>query len=420
MDITDLSQGFISAIRIGGPVAAAAGALALATGQATASGRARILLAITGLSGTSRARPWQRALVTAIVPALAVSVLTVALALEQEVREGPNRVIDQLAAPAEKAGGVAWIFQQGTSHFMDDSRLPDASQLADQPPAGVTPIWSELAIVQTGSQADSGLLFAPKDITGQPPFSPIVRSGSQCTMRSGRCALTATQAVTDAGFAPIGATIRVRGRSLTVVAHTSEPVSLLNRTVVFVSPAVFIEPDGTMSQPYGFIVAGQHALDRAHSLARELPNSEVLSEEQLRSENSRFWAGNGTPLLLLVIALSSLFAATSMYAARRASQEQARVAIGTLRAIGLTPGRASMVDLTRAIVIATAAALIAWPVAIALVTAANAAILGFHASVSFPLVVAALGVVVASDAVGTLVLWNRLRAASVVEAINGT
>lgn len=421
MDITSLSKALIAAIRDAGPIATVAAIAAILASLLTAPGRARVRLSLTGLAGVTRGSGWRRAASAVLVPGLAVSVLSVSLALEQEIRTGPNRVIDQLAAPARTAGGIAWVFERGTSHFMDDSRIPGAGAVITDPEPGRWPFWSQLAIVRYGSDDQAGLLFAtPATADTASPLAPVVDTASaRCTLRNGRCALEPGQAVTDADLAPIGAHLVIRGRTLTVVAHSRRPVSLLNRAVVFVPLDLFTQPGGIQTEPYGLVVAGPDAMGRAKRLAASMPDTEVLTQQQLLNANSRFWAGNGTPLVLLIIALSALFAGTAMYASRRAIQEQARVSIGTLRALGLTPGRAALVDLCRAFLVALAAGVIAAPIAIGLTAAANAAILGFHASVTPLMVLAAIGVVVVSDVLGTVVLWRYLRRASIVEAISG-
>lgn len=237
---------------------------------------------------------------------------------------------------------------------------------------------------------------------------------------AGRCALREGQVVADGDLYPVGTRLTVREHKLLVVANTTEPYSLINRAVLFTSNEAFRKADGELEAPYALLVGGPDAQQRAERLvaaAGVRTQTEVVSPARLRSENSRFWAGNGTPLLLVVIALSSSFCGVALYAARRALQEREQVILGTLQALGLRPDQVSLVDLLRALLATGVAAVAAWPVAAVIVSFTNAGMLGFHAPVTVSMPVAAAGLIVLANVVGTGVLWLRISRRSVTESL---
>lgn len=420
MDLTTIARDGVSVVRLVGPVLAAAGGVLLAAQLLTDAGRARLRLARRGLSGGRRS--WgRRLLVGTLVPTLGVSALCVSLALEQEVREGPNRMLDQLQT---ESGPAAWILQTGSGHLMDESHLPAAAVTTGER-AGAVPVWEQLALVgRPGSIPDTGLVLASanRGLTPSPISPPVDPASAACPVVAQTCLLRPGQAIVDSQSAPVGTTLVVRGQALTVVAHTTKPYSLLNRTVLFTNPALF--HNGTsMSAPYALLVGGPDPLAHAHAIAAASgvgAEVEVLSAAQVKQANSRFWAGNGTPLLLLIIALSAAFCGVALYAGRRATQQRERVALGTLLALGLRPGQACGVDLLRALSATVIATTLAWPTAVGMVALTNAGMIGFHATVSVAMAAAAVGLLVAADTLGTVALWLRLRGASITASLQAT
>ncbi len=427
-DITAAARAVLHAVRIAGPGVAGLGLVLVMAAVTTRPGRARLKLALVGLSGEARRRSSTLFLTALVVPSIAVTVLAVSLALEAEVREGPNRMVDRLVAGVGEPADLTWVMQSGTEHFMNDSRIRDSAEAAFSASSspGVLAYWSQLAEIgfaDGGRQAS--LVLAPAQGEGVSLLAPEVDpTSAQCELENGRCHLEPHAVVADADVGGIGEVVTIRGRDLRIVAHPLDPMSLLNRAVVFTSPDLFRAPsDATPdADAYGFIVAGPDSRSRAEEFlaSTALNDVQLISTADVEEANSEFWAGNGTTLVLLVIAMTTLFSGASLYNARRASQEQARVSIATLRAIGLTPARSVSVDLTRTLLLTVGAAVIAAPCAAAVIALTNAGILGFHAMVTPTMVVAGAGILVLADLVGSGVLWLRLSRASIVEAINGS
>lgn len=432
-DITAAARAVLHAVRVAGPSVAVLGLVLVVAAMATRPGRARLKLALVGLSGEARRRSSTLFLTALVVPSIAVTVLAVSLALEAEVREGPNRMVDRLVAGVGEPADLTWVMQSGTEHFMNDSRIRDSAEAAFSASSstGVLAYWSQLAEIEFadgGRQASLVLAPAQGESAqgeGVSPLAPEVDpTTSRCDLENGRCHLEPDDVVADADVGSIGEVVTIRGRELRIVAHPRDPMSLLNRAVVFTSPDLFRTPSATTpdSDAYGFIVAGPDSRMRAEEFLETtaLDDVQLITTEEVEEANSEFWAGNGTTLVLLVIAMTTLFCGASLYNARRASQEQARVSIATLRAIGLTPARSVSVDLTRTLLITIGATAIAAPCAIGVIALTNAGILGFHAMVTPTMVVAGAGILVAADLIGSGVLWLRLSRASIVEAINGS
>lgn len=418
LDITSLSLALIGAVRTLGPTVAALGFGFLVLQSASVRGRARLMLGFRGLSGR-RVSPARRAVAGTLVPLLGIVALTVSLSLEQEVRLGPNRMIEQLQGDTDGAS-ASWILQRGSGHFMNDSRLSQALAGAVGTDPRVLPLYEQLAFVEPERQpADTALVLglAPSAAA----LSPLVdTSTARCRVQEGRCALDRSQVVVDPTQYRIGTRMVIRGHEVTVAAHTRKPYGLINRVVVFADPSV-LAVNGQPAPLYALVVIGPDSRARAQTLLAEAGaegEAEVLSSDQVTTENARFWAGNGTPLVLLMITLSGIFCGVALYAARRALQERERVISATLRALGLRPGQAAQVDLLRALIATALAGLAAWPIAAAIIAFTNQGMIGFHASVTPTMVAAAVGLIVGSSVLGTVVLWARMRTASIVTALS--
>lgn len=422
VDLTAIAEVVVGAVRTLGPYVLAAALALLASQLLSTSGRARLTLAVRGLSGQRRPIPL-RLVAGTLIPTLGVAALAVSLSLEKEVREGPNRMLAQLQ------GGVpddelAWVLQRGTGHFMDDSRLPPAVTRAvtETLPERSALLYGQLAQIRASSQAqpDTALIVAsPADaaVTLAPLVDPET---AECQLREGRCLLQPGQIVTDADRYPIGGSIGVRGQQLTFVAHALKPYSLINRVVAFAHSTLFSGLAEGASPAYAALVVGpdaQQVAQDAVAASGAAGSVEVLTPAQLRAENARFWAGNGTPLLMLMILLSGSFCGVALYGARRAMQEREHVVIGTLRALGLRPGQTSTVDLLRTLIATTIAVIFAWPLAAALIWITGQGMIGFHAQMPALTVIASAGLIVLANALGTLVLWLRLRSQSVMTSI---
>jgi hypothetical protein len=423
VNITEVARVLIEGVRVVGPVLVALAVLVVAVELLSRPGQARLRLAHVGLSAPAP-NVLRRLLAGTLVPALGVAALAVSLSLEQEVREGPNRMVERLqseAGPHEPA----WILQRGTSHFMNDSRLPPAVEVAAATDSGGSAhrLWEQLVAIRTDSgQTDTGLLLGTPAGDATSPFRPaVVAETAGCRLVDGACVLKPGQAVADADVYPVGSRLSVRGRDLEVVATTAQPYSLINRAVVFTDSTAFARADGTPDTPFAVVVGGPDALSRAEALVAGTGAAgavEVLTGGQVKSANADFWAGNGTPLLLLVICLSGTFCGVALYGARRALHQRERMSTGTLQALGVRLGQVCRIDLLRAVMVTGVAAVLAVPVAWVLVLVVDTGMLGFHATLTPLFVAAAAGLLVLANVLGTAAMWVRMRTMSVVEAIS--
>ncbi len=419
MSLPTVATDALAIVRAVGPAVALLGVLVVLAHLTSMGGRARLRLARRGLSGGASSRT-RRLVAGTLIPLLGIAALTVSIALEKEVREGPNRMIARLQRGADDQN-LAWIMQAGTGHFMDTSRLPAAlTNAAASDPARFQVLYEQLALIERpGRNPDTGLVLGlPQQST---LLAPAVTRDSTCTQNEGRCLLQPGEAVADADLYPMGTRLWIRDRQVTVTGHTREPYSLINRAVLFTRSDMFRRTDGTMEPAYAVLSVGPDSPSHAQRLVASTPTPgalEVLSPSQLQRENTRFWAGNGTPLILLMIALSATFCGVALYAARRALQQREHVVLGALQSLGLRPGQASSIDLLRATLATLLAAVGAAPVAYVLVHVTNAGMIGFHAPVEPIMVAAAAGLIIFANLIGTAVLWARLRSSSVVEALN--
>jgi hypothetical protein len=420
MDVTSLARGVVRVVRIAGPITIALALALLAASLLVRSGRARVALALAGLVGASRESALRRFASIVLLPTMAVTVLTVSLAMEQEVREGPNRVVNEMARAGQVAGGQAWVLQTGTHHLMNNSRLDRADALVRSSDPLLVPVWAQLADLATADgNGKTALIIAPGGAAPIDLVPEVDRGSARCVVEARGCRLRPGQAITDPDVADVGSMISVRCRPLRIVAHARRPLSLLNRAVVVTEPTVFANAAGALPPPYAITVLGPAAVPRAAKIAASLPDAEVADSGQLRAANSTFWAGSGTPIVVILIAMSAIFSGFAGYASRRAAQEHARVGIGTLRAIGLTPGQVTAVDAARGLVAISVATLLAAPATFAMIHLADATILVFHASFGPGMLAASAGLLTLADLVASALLWRRLRATSIVEAISG-
>jgi hypothetical protein len=284
------------------------------------------------------------------------------------------------------------------------------SQLSDLTPRTGRPITA-LIIARSG--------FGRDGVRGSAPV-PVDSATARCRVVAHACALRAGEAVTDDDVAPVGAALTLRGRRLRIVAHTAKATSLLNRAVVFVTPAAFDRSDGSREPPFAAVGAGARgraALDAIRARAATPGELAVSSTAQIADANRRFWAGNGTPIMLILILLVMIFGGVAFYASRKALHEQARAEIATLLAIGVPPRVLAAAELVRTALSACVAAVVGGPLAIAIVALADSQILGFHATVKPVMVAASAGLMVVAGIGALAGTGLRLRRANLAEAM---
>jgi hypothetical protein len=419
VDVTDLARDSVGALSVIGPIALVASGVALAVLVATPWGRSAWMLGRRGLHG-SRPSPRRQLLMGLAIPLIAVTATSVALAFERELREGPNRVLYRLVE--DRGGDLSWLMQADTRHFMNDSRLP-ATAVADvrRSPAAAL-FWSQLSDVTPRSGRPITALIVARSAPGGEATAPVAAdpATARCHMSAGLCRLGVGEAVSDDDVAPVGSTVTLRGRRLRVVAHTAKAASLLNRAVVFVHPAAFDRAGGARGDPFAAVAAGASGraeLDAVRGRQPAPEGFEVRSTAQIANANRRFWAGNGTPLLLILIVMVMVFGGVAFYASRKALHEQARAEIATLLAVGVPPHVLATAELVRAALSAGVAGLIGAPLAVAIVAVANSQILGFHAAVDLTMVAASAGLMVIAGIGAIAGTGVRLRRANLAEAM---
>ncbi len=380
MDVPAIVQAVVRVlIVLGPPVTGICGLIILRPNAEGAAGRKRIGLARRGLSaGASSVRSVVRAVA---LPIIGATVLTVSFAIEEEVREGPSRSIDALVDGSEPS---SWVLQAGTRHLMNDSRVSASdteAALADLRSEGIAavPVRATLASLGTEDQSFSGFVFAIDPGAG---LNPKPAGENRCVSSVGEpCDIGSERGViVDGGNGiDVGDEVSIRGREFEVVAHAAQPRSLINRLVVYVDPSAFdlIEPSETF---YAILAAASRERVRAALGASGDEPFEVLSTEQIRAANEDFWAGNGTPLLLLLIGMIAAFAAASTYLSQRAEQEQNRYVLGTLWAIGLNRRQMVEVQLIRSLLAVAVATPVGWIASLVLLELTNRSIIGFSAS----------------------------------------
>lgn len=417
IDVTALARHIINVIEFAGPPLFGLTTLYMALLPLRQSGRQALLLAHRGLTG-GRRHWWRRVVAGLAIPLLTVTSISVSLAVEREIRNGPNRMLGEII---DSAGPDAkWLLQTGTDHFMDTSRLPrSAAGWASRLP-GTETIWEQLSAVTARSgSATTSLILARSVAPGMPTPSYAVQPvGAQCRPRDGRCSPQSGQAIVDSDVAPVGARLMLRGRPLTVVAHFKAPASLLNRAVIVVSPSSFMA-DGVMAPPFAVVAGSPRAIRVLDALAHRSRGAlEVRTTHAIESANERFWAGNGTPISMILILLIVAFATVAYFASRRADQEQARASLATLLAVGVKPRVVMQTEIVRAWINSLVAGTVGVPIGIMIVDLADSQILGFHAGVNAVMALSAMSLSILVGCLTALLLYPRLLRLDIPAALN--
>ncbi len=406
-----------------GPVAVVASSLLLLRLGLLAGppGRTRVRLAFRGLRTRQSRLPWL--LTDVLTPLVGVIALASAFAIEQEVRQGPGRAIDQLVVDTDPAR-TWWLLQDGSDHFMNNSTLPTGTAEAVTALAttadGVDwayPFWAVLVQVDLARSPLTALVFGAGDNETVSPLSPRVSSDANCRVVNERCALDDDQIIVDANNGMrIGDLVEIRGSAFTVAGISQSPRGMLNRPVLFVNHAGFERIEGSGIEPFGAVLGGDAG--PVADLVKHVADPEfvdLVATASLRSANERFWTGNGTPLLLLLVLLICAFAGAAMFAARQTEHERNRAIVGTLRAIGLNRWSAIELDLAQSALTVLKVTVPAWLIASALIVGANRAILGFTADLTLNHVIGATGLLVLVAQTSAAVLAFRERRIELIE-----
>ncbi len=408
LDVTTIVRTVMRVATIGGPIlVGCAFFVILRPLVAGKGGRWRFKLAIRGVEPMSSR--WRQLVAGTLVPVVGLVALNVSFAIEEEIREGPERAIEGLVAATH--GEASWVLQAGTQHFMNDSRIPNGSadtliQLAADSGIAAGAFEAVFSQIQIKGRVVTSHIFSA------PEGSPLLPNLQSCIRED--CRIGERGVIADAGEGiPVGSTVSIRGHTFDVVAHSTAPRSLLNRAVFYVTPEGFRRFDAPNETRYGVVIAADRSVTEALVAEAGLSDStDVQTTADLLEANRTFWTGGGTPLVLILISMVGILGGASLYAARREEQEHHRELLGTMWALGLTRPATIEIDLIRAVTKVLLGALAAIPIAWLIVQAMNAAVLGFNAVMRPAHVFASAGVFLLAAGSGVAVMAWRLRQAT--------
>ena len=397
VDLTELSRNVIDVLAWVGPWLTGLTLAGFALMAVNKRSRARLLLAGRGYQHKGGPR-WRLWIAGTLIPLVGLTALATAFAIEAEIRNGPNRMaagLESLVPPTE--GERFWVLEAGTDHFMNESVVGDG--VFDHPgEASLAAFTLDLASIQAdGNDRVTGLVLGPG--RAGPLVSPRISGDSECERAADRCELRPGELVADPddGY-QLGQSLHIRGETYRVVAYFDRPMSLLNRSVVYAIP-----PRGSAQAAFGFVVDAPNRQVVEAAVAGQ--GLQVLSTDELRERNSDFWAGNGTPILMLLILMIAVFGGSAIFAGQRAEHAAVRPVFRTVRSVGLTSIEAAQVDLARGLLRVLIPAPLAVVVSCLAIGLLNHVILGFHASVEAGTVTAALGVVILASVCASTTSW---------------
>lgn len=320
-----------------------------------ASGRLRRALAGTALAATA--------------------IVTVTAGIEHEVSHGPTRAINQtvrLLSPSDSEPAL-FVQNQGAM-FMNNSyvpRQPANSFIESAAEQGISarPFNRELVDLRSGRGNNSRTAL----VVGMPTqdFNAMIgrqtESGSDCSVMP--------VIADEASNTDIGDRITLNDQPAVVAGKTSNASSMNRIGIVAAEADVAACIQENPEAPYyGLVVSGD--ADKATELlaSHELgQNGVLLSSDQLKDNNKKFWQANGTPILLQMMGYVLGFGYIANRNERRASLEHNRKELGMLQAMGVRVKQLAVVENLRAVRETTIATAAAVPVAAVFSAAVNAA-----------------------------------------------
>lgn len=434
IDLPEIGRDAVNGMRKAAPVALALGGSVLA-GLALSRrevNRKKLTLAANGYSRDEHG-PVRRLLRGAAVPAIGTLALLTSFSIEEEIREGPNRMIADINRQVENDYGdksVSWLLEPGTDHLMNNSRiLEDVTvetktglfEVANSRNIDLLPFHLELTDVEFNGKTQTSLALASPNKNRNEPSTlyPEVKSGATCELVANRCLLNDGEIVVDNSEGiKLGDKITIRDEEFEVVGFAAQPQSLLNRFVVFTGENSMQDLRSNPDAPYyGMLAAAKSEADVSNLLEEFSLQDDVqmLSKAQLLEQNADFWEGNGTALTMLLILNIGVFGGISMYERKRAEQEQNRANIATLRSMGMSVKDVVQIEAAKSVIETVKGFPVALPVALLVSKVANAGITGFHSEITAPMAVAAAGTVLASKLAGDALLSRKLRKISPAE-----
>lgn len=437
--LADIGDKFQTAAELAGPGVLAAAAVGVAAFVATTSGRRLWPLAWRGLApermcdtphdslvGRARHRTLhnptlRRAVAGIAVPAAGITALSTAFMIQTEVAEGPNRMVESQVAAVQEAAPtgktITFNWEVGTEHYMEGSHIAAADvtntlaalQAARVPGVQtIIPFKADLTDIRTKdnpNQASLIISVVPDNANGTSAIAPEVRPGAICETVNDRCALRPHELVVDAGEGlEIGDTTEVRGETATVVGFAEESQSLMGRPVMFKG---LTERD-LRSGYSGFVtVADSH--EAAEDMLVQLGLDENIHAQtpgELLERNKDFWNRNGTPLIMLLVANTAMFATVTFTALRRGERERTRSQMAAMRSLGTSRAQIAGLQFSRLALEAGRSVIPAAAIAKGLELGIGAMMTGFHGTVTPATIAASTGMVVAIQTAAGL-RWPR-------------
>jgi hypothetical protein len=372
--------------------------------------RSTIQLSRSGLS-THSGDMRKKLLAGAGLPAAVMACFMNADMIQHGLSSNPNEALDAMELSIGDAASregfvvdgktVTFELEKGTEDFMNDSRIPRATgdeliqKLAvEGTPAA--PFTRELVHIEKNA-SEPGFVVGFRDAPGRPsPLSPrIVTETAQCETVDQQCVLQPHEIILDEneGY-EIGATVNIRGEDYEVVAFTQTPHSLIHREVGYV------EMDENPSEYYGVVALTDNPEDIAHT-ADAIPSDkhlEMLTIDELKENNKKFWDGSSMPLVLLMDASILGLGAGMFTMMRRNEQTRDAQLIGMARAVMLSNRDVGLMQQTRLLMQTVGGASVAWVAGKAIeVDVLNKVVAGFHTDLSPTMVAGAAGLVWASQ-----------------------
>ncbi len=400
--------------------------------------QSKLRLANRGLDYNNKNR-LQSAFAGTLIPAIGAIALTTSFSIEEEIRTGPNRVISAIEADISDQDDnrdLYWVLQDDTDYFMNTSSISFDdkkeqknffAQAENNNELDILPFHLDLTEIDMPqnhrhNHQPALVIGAPsEDKTTPSPIYPETET-SDCMKAENSCVLESDELIIDTNEGiNIGDTITVRGEEYNVAGLAKDSRSLLNRLAVFTSQEGVERFRKSDDNSYYGLAVEAESLEDIEELLQEFgmdDSQEILSTEELLDNNSEFWEGNGTTLMMLLIMNISAFGGISMYERKRAEQEYNRSDIATLRSLGMSVKDIAQIDFARATITTAKASIPVMPVSYVVSEMSNVGIAGFNSEIDSAMVAGAAGTILTAKTAGVALLTKRLRKISPAENLD--
>lgn len=323
-------------------------------------------------TGKRSRNKWLRMIAGTAIPATVL--IAAAAGIEHEVSDGPTRAIDKAISTLSPDGqNTHFIVQNPETQFMNNSYVSKngvGSFVQTAADHGVTalPFRRELPNItdSTGRSRTALMLGVP---------TPIFERISGQSNASTDCAEVPV-VVDDAANVSVGDKLLINNQNSRVVATVSG-ASSMNRISVIqdektVAKCIQKNPDAPY---YGVAVSGKpDAIQAAFDASTVKNESSLVTAEQLKDFNRKFWQNNGTPILLQMMGYIAAFGYIANRNEKRASLQNSVRELGTLNAGGVSVKDIHRIETMKAVKetgVAAAVAVVAAPAFAAVINAAE-------------------------------------------------